>query len=129
MKPEKPTEKQINMAQQIADKLNRSIPGPALVSELTLRMWVNSVKGRLSESEIKEIVPPKRYEFLLNAIEWYQRQSHFERITCPVDAAALVGVEFRGHINLRCPVCGCQSPVPSQIEKRYMEARHAHTTE
>ncbi len=130
MKPSLPTEKQIITAQQIAEKLGRGVPEQALKSELAIRMWTNSKKGQLSEQDIEGIIPPRRYERLLAAIEWYQQKSQFERIACPHDGVALVGQQAYGHVNLQCPVCDFRVVrIPAHIEKLYWEACDASPDE
>lgn len=126
MKPDIPTEEQIAVAEQIAEKLGRSLPGQVLVSELALRMWTKSMKGRLSESELKGTIPPKRYERLMSAITWYQQETYFERMACPVDGTVLEGIHVLGNVSLRCPCCDFQTThIPEHIIKLYKEAHYA----
>jgi hypothetical protein len=129
MKPEKPTEKQIANAQQIATKLGRAVPDEVIHSELKIRMWINSMKGRLTEIEQKAIIQTKMYEQMLTAIAWYQEETFFERITCPRDSAILEGAHALGYVYLRCPVCDFQTrQIPQHIIKLFKEAHHADET-
>lgn len=129
MKPEKPTELQIATAQLIATKLGRAVPDEVLHSELRIRMWINSMKGRLSEIELQAIIQPKMYEQMLAAITWYQKETYFERITCPHDSTILEGAHALGHVCLRCPICNFQTQqIPQHIMKLFKEAHHDYET-
>ncbi len=130
MKPKEPTDRQIATAQQIATKLGRAVPDEVIHSELKIRMWINSMKGRLSEFEQQAIIQPKMYEQMLAAIAWYQEETYFERITCPHDNTILEGAQALGHVYLRCQVCDFQTQqIPQHIMKLFKEAHHADETQ